>query len=57
MDIPIYIKIYGETVHRAIELKAYYIYEWRRENNEPGDALGDWREAEKQILELINERP
>jgi hypothetical protein len=57
MDIPIYIKIYGEIVRRAIELKAYYLYEWRKENNEVGSNFGDWLQAECEILELISEMP
>jgi hypothetical protein len=33
-----------------IEKRAYEIYEWRKENGVPGCALGDWLEAESEII-------
>jgi hypothetical protein len=57
MDKPIYQMSYEQIVRRAVELRAYELFEWRRENNEPGCALGDWLEAEKDILEQISEMP
>jgi len=33
-----------------IAKRAYEIFEWRKENNLPGSSLGDWLEAESEIL-------
>jgi hypothetical protein len=34
----------------AIALRAYFIAEKRRSTGDPGDQLGDWIEAERQLI-------
>ena len=36
-----------------IRLRAYEIYEWRIENEISGSGLGDWLEAEVEVLEQV----
>ena len=37
-------------IREKIELRAFEIYEWRKENNIPGCALGDWLDAQSEII-------
>ena len=40
-----------KTLKEQIAERAYEIWEWRMENDQPGDALSDWLEAEEEIIE------
>lgn len=53
MDKPIYQKCYDCLVRQMISVRAYEIYEWRLEYGIEGNALGDWLEAEREVLEKI----
>ncbi len=48
--------IHSPEIQIKIRLRAFEIYEWRIENEEEGCALGDWLEAEAEILKAINAR-
>ena len=50
---PIYQKCFDCCIMQMIRCRAYEIWEWRSEYNIPGDALQDWREAEREVLEKL----
>jgi DNA-directed RNA polymerase subunit RPC12/RpoP len=39
-----------KQIKQKIEQRAFEIFEWRKENGVPGSALGDWLEAECEII-------
>ena len=39
-----------KRIREKIEYRAWEISEWRKENNIPGSALGDWLQAESEII-------
>jgi len=41
----------AEPSEEAIRLRAYFISELRRERSMPGDAVHDWIEARRELLE------
>ena len=46
-----------DQVRERIKQRAFEIYEWRQEHDEPGSALSDWLEAELEVLEDIEREP
>lgn len=53
-NIPIYIKCQNCLVQQMIKSRAFEIYEYRQEYNVAGFELGDWLDAEREVLEKIN---
>jgi len=41
----------NKNIREKIEARAYELYEWRKENNVPGSALGDWLDAQAEIFD------
>jgi len=53
MDKPVYQKCFECCIEQMIRARAREIWEWRVENDIPGDANGDWQDAETEVLETI----
>ena len=43
-----------DIIRKETQERAYDIFEYRRENNIPGCALGDWLQAEREVLNWHN---
>ena len=52
-NIHIYSKCADCLIAQMIRSRAYEIWEWRIEYDVAGSELGDWCEAEREVLEKI----